>query len=256
MFEHNLSPFIFEINGFGIRWYSLVYIFGFLLSIYFLKKYKNSLKIQDEEIYDFITYLILGVVIGARLFEVLVWEPRYYFNNLAEIVKVWHGGMSFHGGLIGAVLATYIYCRKKKFDFWIFADLLTIPAALALAFGRIANFVNAELIGTVSNSNWCVVYQNSDGCRHPSQLYAAAYRFVLFFYLVFMNKKKFKAGFLFWNFIFLESIGRFTVDFYREDRLYSGLSIGQWSSIILIAISLIFFIKRYKEDLKKLFGKG
>lgn len=253
MFEHNLSPFIFQINGFGIRWYSLVYIFGFLLGIYFLKKYKKNLKINDEEIYDFITYLIVGVVVGARLFEVLVWEPKFYFANPLEILKIWHGGMSFHGGLIGAVVAGYLYCKKKNFNFWIFADVLVIPGILALALGRIANFVNAELIGTVTDVKWCVNYPNVESCRHPSQLYGAFYRFLLFFYLLYINKKLFKPGFLFWNFVFLESIGRFIVDFYREDILYIGLSIGQWSSIVLIVISLIVFVKNYKEDWKKIF---
>lgn len=253
MFEHNLSPFIFQINGFGIRWYSLVYIFGFLLSIYFLKKHKDSLKLKDEEIYDFVTYLILGVVLGARIFEVLVWEPRFYFSNPLEIIKVWHGGMSFHGGLIGAMIVTYFFCRKKKIEFGVLADVLTLPGVLALAFGRIANFVNAELIGTITNANWCVNYSNIEGCRHPSQLYAAGYRFLLFFYLLYL--KSFKPGFVFWNFVFLESIGRFIIDFYREDKLYFNLSIGQWSSVVLIVVSLIVFIKIYKEDWKRLFRK-
>lgn len=253
MFEHNLSPFVFQINGLGIRWYSLVYIFGFLLCIYFLKKHKNSLKINDEDIYDFSTYLILWVVFGARLFEVLVWEPGFYFSNPLEIIKIWHGGMSFHGGLIGALIVTYLFCKKKKLDFWIIADLLVIPGILALAFGRIANFVNAELIGTVTNVKWCVNYSNVENCRHPSQLYAAVYRFLLFFYLLVISKKLFKPGFIFWNFVFLESIGRFIVDFYREDTLYIGLSIGQLSSAVLIIISLIVFIKSYKEDWKKIF---
>ena len=251
MFEHNLSPFIFQINGFGIRWYSLVYIFGFLLSIYFLKKHKDILK--DEEIYDFVTYLILGVVLGARLFEVLIWEPGYYFSNFFEIFKIWHGGMSFHGGLIGAVIVTYWFSRKKKIEFGVLADVLTLPGVLALAFGRIANFINAELIGTITNVNWCVNYQNVENCRHPSQIYAASYRFLLFFYLIYL--KSFKPGFIFWNFVFLESIGRFIVDFYREDILYFNLSIGQWSSVVLVIISLFVLIKNYKEDWKRSFRK-
>ncbi|MBI2107120.1 prolipoprotein diacylglyceryl transferase [Candidatus Woesearchaeota archaeon] len=253
MFEHSLSPFIFQINGFGIRWYSLVYIIGFLLVIYFLKKHKDSLKLNEEEVYDFVTYLIVGVVLGARAFEVLIWEPSYYFSNLVEIVKVWHGGMSYHGGLIGAMVVTYLFCRKKKIEFGVLADILTLPGVLALAFGRIANFVNSELIGTVTNVNWCVKYSNIEECRHPSQIYAAGYRFLLFFYLVYL--KSFKPGFIFWNFVFLESIGRFVVDFYREDKLYLNLSIGQWSSVILVVVSLIIFIKFYKEDWKRFFRK-
>jgi len=182
----------------------------------------------------------------------MLWEPKFYFSNPSEIIKIWHGGMSFHGGLIGAVIVTYLFCKKKKIEFGVLADVLTLPGVLALAFGRIANFINAELIGTVTNVNWCVNYPDVEGCRHPSQVYAAGYRFLLFFYLLVINKQLFKPGFLFWNFIFFESIGRFIVDFYREDKLYFNLSIGQWSSIVLIIISLIVFVKIYKEDWKRI----
>lgn len=255
MFDHNLSPFLFQIGGFGIRWYSLVYIFGFLLVAYFLKKNKDKLKIVDDEVYDFIVYLIIGVVLGARIFHVGVIDWNFYSQNLGEILKIWHGGMSFHGGLLGAVIASYYFSKKKNINLGVLADIITIPAILALALGRIANFVNAELIGKITEVNWCVNYPNVEGCRHPSQIYSAAARFVVFFYLLILNQKVFKPGFIFWNFVFFESIGRLIVDFYREDVLYLGLAMGQGLSIALVIVSIIVFLKHYREDLGKLFGK-
>ncbi len=256
MFEHNLSPFVFQIGGFGIRWYSLVYIFGFLLAAYFLKKNKEKLSITDDDISNFVIYLIIGVVLGARLFHTLVVDFAFYSQNLIEILKIWHGGMSFHGGLIGAIIATYYFSRKKNISFGVLADILSIPAILALALGRLANFVNAELIGKITDASWCVNYPNVEGCRHPSQIYSSIYRFLIFFYLFIINKKEFKPGFIFWNFIFFESIGRFIVDFYREDVLYLGLTLGQILSIILVVVSIVVFIKYYRDDCKKLFGKS
>jgi len=255
MFDYNLSPFVFQIGNFGIRWYSLVYILGFLLAAYFLKKNKEKLRITEDDVSNFTIYLIIGVVLGARLFHTFVVDFEFYSKNLIEILKIWHGGMSFHGGLIGAMLATYYFSRKKKIEFGVLADILAIPAIFALALGRLANFANAELIGKVTNFNWCVNYPNVERCRHPSQIYSSIGRFMIFFYLIIINKKEFKPGFIFWNFVFFESIGRFIVDFYREDVLYFNLTLGQILSVVLVVISLIVFLRYYKEDCKRLFGK-
>ena len=255
MFEHNLSPILFQIGNFGIRWYSLVYILGFLLAAYFLKKNKEKLNIKEDDVSNFTIYLIIGVVLGARLFHILIVDFGFYSEHLTEIFKIWRGGMSFNGGLIGAMAATYYFSRKKKIGFGVLADILTIPAIFALALGRLANFVNAELIGKITSVNWCVNYPGIEGCRHPSQIYSSIGRFIIFVYLVILNRNEFKPGFIFWNFVFFESIGRFIVDFYREDVLYFNLTLGQILSVVLVVISLIVFIKYYRNDCKKLFGK-
>ena len=141
------------------------------------------------------------------------------------------------------------------------ADWLSVPAIFALALGRIANFINGELVGRIWNGSWCINFKNTGGgdiCRHPSTLYAAGKRFLIFGWLLYLTLKenfKFKPGFIFWNFVFWEGLGRFLVDFYREDILYFHFSLGQWFSLVMIIISLIVFIKYYKGDCRKLFKK-
>ena len=237
MYLHNLSPVLLSIGPLKIYYYSLAYLFGFLLALWLLLKNKDKLKLSKDDCYDLTAWMILGTIIGARLFEVLFWNPGYYFNNLFEIVAVWHGGMSYHGGLVGLFFVVWLFARKKKLGFLELADFIAIPAALALAFGRIGNFINGELVGRVTDVGWCVVFPDYNGCRHPQQLYAAAYRFLIFFGLLGINKVKKKVGVVFFSYLLLEGLGRFVVDFFREDVLYLGLSLGQWFSLGMILIA-------------------
>ncbi|HLD00755.1 MAG TPA: prolipoprotein diacylglyceryl transferase [Candidatus Nanoarchaeia archaeon] len=273
MFINNLNPTLIHLGPLEIRWYGLVYVFGFFLAIYwlnFLRK-KGKLSLSSEEITELVFYLMLGVLIGARLF-LLFWMPEVYLLKPWNLLLIWQGGMSFHGGLAGVIIAGWIYCRKKKIKFWALADILSVPAMLALALGRAANFVNGELVGRQWSGSWCVVTPRYDQiCRHPNMIYSFFQRIVVFSWLVFLslkNKSKtqaatvqdftftsFKEGFIFWNFVFWEGIGRIMVDFYREDTLYGGFSLGQWFSLVMVAGALIMFIKKYKEDWKKILSK-
>lgn len=257
MYIHNLNPTLLQLGPLEIRWYGLVYVFGFFISIWWLSylSRKGKLKLNTNEIWDFAFYLMLGVLIGSRLFEIF-WEPKMYLYHPLELLKIWKGGMSFHGGLVGIIVAGWLYCKKKKIEFWKMADFLSAPAMLALALGRIANFVNGELVGRLWNGKWCVVFPDYDqSCRHPSMLYAAGQRFLVFFWLLFLTvKNKFKPGFIFWNFVLLEGVGRFIVDFYREDTLHFGLSLGQWFSSVMIIVALFVFIKYYPKEWKKIYG--
>lgn len=259
MWTHNLNPTLLSFGPLEIRWYGLVYVLGFFLSLWwmlYLQK-KKKLELTKDQIWDLSFWLLLGVLIGSRLFEIF-WEPRYYFSNPLNLFKIWQGGMSFHGGFVGIVLACWFYCKKQKINFWKMADILSIPTILALTLGRIANFINGELVGRVWNGRWCVIFPDYDQqCRHPSILYAAAYRFIIFGELLWLSFwKEFKPGFIFWNFVIWEGLGRFIIDFYREDVLHFGFSIGQWFSLIMIIIALFFFAKYYQEDWKKIFTKA
>jgi len=238
-----------------------MYVLGFFLSVwwmFYLQK-KGKLHIQKEQIWDFTFYCMVGVLIGARLFMIF-WQPSVYLFKPWNLLKIWEGGMSFHGGFVGIVVAGWWYCKKHKLNFWTMADILSVPMILALALGRIANFINAELIGRVTNVSWCIDHSQNQyvanlpsGCRHPSTLYAAAKRFAVFGWLLFLTfRNTFKPGFIFWNFVFFEGLGRFIVDFYREDVLYVGLSIGQWFSVIMVIISIIVFLKYYRKDCQKM----
>ncbi len=250
MYIHNLNPVLLDLGFAQIRWYGLVYVFGFFLSVgwlYYLSKKKN-LKLSTDQIWDFAFWAMVGVLIGSRLFEVF-WEPMYYLSNPLNFLKFWQGGMSFHGGLTGIVIATYLYCKKQKLNFWEIADVMSFPTMFALALGRIANFFNGELVGKPWNSPWCVVFPQTDlQCRHPQVLYSAAYRFMFSFWLMFLTlKEKFQPGFIFLNFVLLEGLARFVLDFFREDPTFLSLTPGQWLSSIMILISAYLLWKRFKQ---------
>lgn len=257
MWLHHLNPTLIKLGGLEIRYYGLVYVLGFFLAVawlFYLKK-KGKLILNKDDIWDFVFYLMLGVLVGSRLFMVF-WEPAYYFFDPLNLLKIWQGGMSFHGGLVGIVLAGYLYCRKKSLDWLQMADFLAVPLILALALGRIANFINGELVGKIWSGKWCVVFPDYQGCRHPYVLYEAGKRFLLFGWLLWLSlRKEFKPGFIFWNLVFWEGLGRFLLDFYREDILYFSLSLGQWFSLVMVLTTLFVFLKSYQKDWKSLFKK-
>ena len=255
MWIHNLNPTLLDFGPVEIRWYGLVYVFGFLLAAWWLHRAstKGQLKLSKDEVWDLLFYLMLGVIIGARLFMVF-WSPEIYLYKPWNLLFIWQGGMSFHGGLVGIIVACWYYCKKKQLNFWRVADILAVPAIFALALGRIANFINGELVGRVWNGKWCVVFSDyGTECRHPNMIYSFFQRMAVFGWLFFLSTwKELKSGFIFWNFVFWEGIGRFLMDFFREDTLYRGLSLGQWFSLIMVVISVIIFIKGYRSEWRKL----
>ena len=258
MFNLNIDPVLISLGSLQIRYYGLVFVIGFIVALYALKNAVRNkiLDIEEEKTYDFIFYLLIGIIIGARMFHVIFWGFDYYFSNPLKILYVWQGGLSFHGGLAGAFVVTTYFSKKFKISFWKLADIISVVGALMLGFGRIANLINQEILGTITNKPWCVKFLRADpdNCRHPVQIYAAIGIFGLFFIL--LKLKKYKDGFVFWNFVFLTGLGRFFLDFIREDIRYFGLSAGQWLSLIMIIIGFFTLVKYYKEDLKLLFKLG
>lgn len=248
MINWNFDPEIFSIGIFSIRYYGLIYVLGFIIAFLYLNnaRKKQKLELSKEQIYDLIFYLIIGVILGSRIFEVLFWQPSYYFSNPSQIIAIWEGGMSFHGGLVGAVIAAYLFCKRNKFSLIKLADLTIIPATLALSLGRIGNLLNSELYGTITNVNWCFNFQDVQGCRHPYQIYMALMHFLSFIILLNLNKKEYKQGYVFWMGILFFGIGRFILDFFREDPLYYGLNLGQYFSIPLLLISSYILLRNYK----------
>ena len=258
MWVHNLDPVLVPLGPVEIRWYGLVYVFGFLLSIWWLQymRKQGKLDLTSDEIWDFMLYLIIGVLVGARLFMIF-WQPADFLAKPWNLLRLWEGGMSFHGGFVGVVAAAWWYSKKKKLNFWKLADMVSVPAIFALALGRIANFINGELVGRVWNGQWCVVFPDfGEACRHPSTLYAAGKRFIVFGWLVWLSVwKEFKPGFIFWNFVMWEGLGRIIVDFYRENAVFAGFSLGQWFSVIMVIVGVIVFRKDYVEDWKNIFKR-
>ena len=256
MWIHNLNPTLLSFGPLEIRWYGIVYVLGFFLSVWWLQylSKKGKFELNNEQIWDLLTYLMVGMLIGARLFETF-WEPSYYLSNPLNYFKIWQGGMSYHGGTIGIIVAGLIFAKKRNVNFWRFADALCAPIMLASALGRIANFFNGELVGRIWNGSWCVVFpQYGDACRHPSTIYAFAKRMIVFGWLAYLSLRlSFKEGFIFWNFIFWECVGRIIVDFYRQDVMHYGFTVGQWLSLFMIIVSVIVFVKYYKEEWIKVF---
>ncbi|MEK6907450.1 MAG: prolipoprotein diacylglyceryl transferase [Nanoarchaeota archaeon] len=246
MINWNVNPELFNIFGLSVRYYGLFYALGFVITFFYLDYLRKKIKLElsKDDIYDLIFYLVIGVVLGARIFEVLFWNPSYYFKNLGQILAIWNGGMSFHGGLIGAVIAALLYSKKHKISFLKLADILIIPATLALFLGRLGNLFNSEIYGTITNVSWCFNFDNVIGCRHPYQIYSSLAHLFSFFILLKLSKKQHKEGYLFSLGLLLFGLVRFVLDFYREDLLYYGLTLGQYFSIPLILISLYILTKK------------
>ncbi len=246
MFYHNIDPEILNLGPIEIRYYGLIFAFGFLFAYLFLKRYKKSIRLfkRDDQIDSLLIYLIIGIIAGARLFEVIFYNPNYYLTSPLKVIAVWQGGLSFHGGIAGAAVAVYLFARKYNYSFLKVADLLSIPAALALFLGRIANFINGELYGRITSVPWAVKFQNIDGFRHPSQLYESAKNLLIFVILLMQDKKERRPGYIFSLFLILYSVLRFFIEFVREPQLLLGpLTMGQLLSIPLFVIGVILYEK-------------
>ena len=207
---------------------------------------KKEIKLTKDDVADLILYLIIGTVGGARLFFVLYNIP-YFVQHPLEIVAVWQGGLIFLGGFIGSIIAVLVYCKKKKIRFFQLADMVVVPLPLALALGRIGNFINGELVGRVTNVPWAVKFPDYEGFRHPVQLYNSIDLFLLFGFMWYIKDKKLREGTLFWTFLILYSALRFLDGFFKEADQYGfifGLTIEQITFIVTFIIALAFLIKR------------
>ena len=248
MFIHNLNPILLKLGPLELRYYGLVYVLGFIATFFYLNHLvKNKkIKLSQDQLSDLLFYLILGVIFGGRIFYILFYNLKYYLNNPFEIFAVWHGGMSFHGALIGLMIVLYYFSKKEKIKFYTLADIIVLPAALFLFFGRIANFINGELYGHITNVSWAVKFQNISGYRHPSQIYEALKNIVIFSILSLQLNKSRKPGFLFWQFVFFYGLFRFFIEFFRfSPNYYFGLSTGQYLCIFMIIPSSYILIKNY-----------
>ena len=252
MFINNFDPIAIEFFSIEIRWYSLAYISGILLGWFLGKKIFISNLGLKEKFDDYITYVILGIIIGGRLGYVVFYNPYYYSNNLIDIFKIWQGGMSFHGGLIGIIFASIIFSKKNNQDEFLYMDIVALVAPIGIFFGRIANFINSELYGTITNVSWAVTFIQVDNLpRHPSQLYEAILEGIFLFLILiyFRNKFLHKPGTISGLFLIFYSIFRFFVEFFRmpDEQLgyvFLNLSMGQVVSLIFVLSGvLLFYIK-------------
>ena len=229
-----IDPDIISIGPIRVRWYGLMYILGFLASYFLIGRQKRSYQIglKGELVQDLMVYLIIGLVLGARFGFLMFYQYSewwYYAANPIEIIAVWHGGMSFHGGLLGAVVSGWLFCRKKKMPFPAVADCVIVTVPIGLGLGRIGNFINGELYGRPTDVPWAMIFPHGGNiARHPSQLYEAILEgLVLFLILWFLRKKDFKDGMMVVFFLLFYGAFRFFVEFFREPDPQLGLLLGQ-----------------------------
>ena len=255
----NISPIAIDLGFFQIRWYAISYIVGILLSwllILQIIKFKK-ININSEIINDLISNSILGIILGGRLGYVLFYNNEYFQENILEIFKIWNGGMSFHGGLIGVIIATIYTSKKSNVPLLQIADLVAIAAPIGIFFGRLANFINGELYGRITNHPYGIIFPNGGNLpRHPSQIYEAIFEGLLLFFILFLLFQikyiRNKSGILTGLFMFFYGIFRFFIEFFREPDahiglLYFDLSMGQVFCLPMILIGICFVMICFKK---------
>jgi len=255
----NFDPVAFSLGPLAVRWYGLMYLVGFAAA-YFLGRYRIkrglSGRITLPILEDLLFFVVLGVILGGRLGYVLFYKPAYYFQHPLEIFAVWQGGMAFHGGFLGVLVAIWYLARKHRLRWLEMADFVAPLIPLGLAAGRLGNFINGELYGRVTDVAWGMVF-SSPGAgalpRHPSQLYQFALEGVLLFAILWVftaRPRPVGAG----SGLFLVGYGvlRFVAEFFREPDDFLGflaldLTMGQWLSVPMIAAGVFLLAWAYRR---------
>ncbi len=262
LYAPDFDPVAISLGPIDIRWYALAYLAGFIfvyMSFSYLAKpltlgQKHDKQALKQMVDDLLIYAVLGVVLGGRAGFVLFYEPHLLWNNPIQALRIWDGGMSFHGGLFGVLIACFIFARRQKISYLALMDVLAVSTPVALFFGRIANFVNGELWGRASDVPWAMIFKNAcylspSDCspRHPSQLYEAALEGLLLFIIMLIAWRmpffRRQTGLLSALFLLGYALFRFIVEFFREpdiglDNVIFGLTMGQTLSLLMVAIAL------------------
>ena len=227
-FIHNIDPVIGQIGGMYLWWYGSCYSLGFLGLFYWLSTLRNPAGLERRQIYDLTILIAAGVLIGGRLVEVIFYEWSYYSENLFRIFWVWLGGMSTHGILLGGTFGAWLYSRLNQKNFLSLADELVIPAAFIMGVGRIGNFIDGQIVGSVTDVWWAVKFPDVDGFRHPVVLYDGLKNLLLLPILLYLRKLRLPRGVLLGAFLFGYGFFRIFIDFFREYRVdIFGLPPGQ-----------------------------
>jgi phosphatidylglycerol---prolipoprotein diacylglyceryl transferase len=230
-----------------IGFYGFVYFAATIFAFFLIKDYLKKERKNPEEAFRFTLLLVLGTIIEARVFYILFYNFSYFFYNPLEMFNIFKGGLSFHGGLLGGLVTCFFYCKYKKIDFLNLTDKLTFIFAFFLILGKVANFINEESYGIITNFPLCVNFNSAEGCRHPVQLYETVKNLFLFFFVIYLKSKKPRKGMITFSFIFLYSFLRFFIDFLREyEALYFGVGMGQYLNIITFVVSGLFLYHNYK----------
>jgi len=244
--EFSLSPFLIQYGGFGIRYYSLMYLLALTIAYWWMTRVANY---DREKMADFCLYGFLWVVLGSRLGYVLFYQPQWLWSDPLSALKIWEGGMAFHGGLIAAAIWLWYYLKKQRWDFWSFADALVVPIILGIGFGRLGNFLNGELWGRMTEVPWCFYVDGWEGCRHPSQLYQALANVITFGILWLSFARVKKTGVTASLFLICYGVGRTLIEMlWREPSwVWMKITAGTWLSLPMIGIGLCLLIVRLRR---------
>ena len=245
----DVDPVLFSVGPFAVRWYGLAYVVGFVGAAWVAYRLSRrwDVGLTVDDILNLMLVCVVGVIVGSRLFYVVAYGAGHYWQHPAEIFAIWDGGMAWHGGFIGILLAGYLYSRVRGVPFLVLADLAAVGAPIGFFFGRIANFVNGELWGRATDLPWGVVFGGAAGtvARHPSQLYEALLEgFVMFAVLLWLARKRRPDGFFFGMFMLMYGTFRLLVEFVREPDaqigfLFGSATMGQLLSLPLAVTGLL-----------------
>ena len=251
----DIDPVLISFGPFAVRWYSLAYIAGLVLGWRLIRHHavKPAFNISPNKVDDFLIWATLGIILGGRIGYVLFYNFAYFAENPGKIFILWEGGMSFHGGLLGVVFATFFFCRQHKINFFNLSDLLACATPIGLFFGRIANFINAELFGRVTDVPWGIIFPNGGPApRHPSQLYEAVLEgLFLFLALNFIARHaaiQNRSGFLTGAFLSGYAASRIFVELFRQPDPHIGfllfnLTMGQLLSLPMLAAGIYIMFR-------------
>lgn len=254
MFTHNIDPVAFTIRSHQFHWYGLMYLIGFLVG-WVLARWRASRPHSEwtgTEVDDLLTQVMLAVIVGGRLGYVCFYDPVAYLHDPLEIFKIWHGGMSFHGGLIGALAAFWFFARNHHKSFWQVSDFVAPLVPQAIMWGRLGNFINGELWGKISDLPWAIVFPHAGPLpRHPTQLYEALFEgLILFVALWIYSSKPRRPGAVSGFFAVGYALARMLVEFMRMPDAHLGylafgwLTMGQLLCIPVLAIGLWLIFRR------------
>ena len=256
----NFDPVLIQIGPFPIRWYALAYIAGLLIGWRVMRRLAEGPPrvASGQEVDDFLVWATLGVVVGGRLGYVLFYQADYFWAHPLDILRTWRGGMSFHGGFLGVVVAGWLYVRKRKLPVAPFADIVACVAPIGLFFGRVANFINGELFGRPADVPWAVIFPRGGSLpRHPSQLYEAGLEGLLLFVMLILMWRvpaiRRRPGVLTGFFLVGYGAGRSVAEFFREPDIFlgffaGGTTMGQWLSLPMVVIGAIVIVRSTRKQ--------
>lgn len=260
-----IPPELFRIGPIAVRWYGLMYLLAFIVGTRIARRRarRGLLPLDDHAIDGWVGYLVVGMIAGARLTYIFLYDPRHFAADPSDAIAIWHGGLSFHGAILGMALASVLFARRRDVPFWTLADTLALAGPPGLCFGRIGNFINGELYGRATTVPWAMVFP-ADRLhlpRHPSQLYEAAGEGVVLFLILRALERRsvgagwYRPGLLGGGFLVGYGVIRFLIEFTRQPDAQLGfvigsLSMGQLLSSLMIVLGAAILVVKHRSSSK------